>query len=251
MTHIQNASYETVTAECEHCGTHCIFSRLDDIGELGPYAGRYVVCYECNKWFRIYGDTINPAYELFIFEAYDCFASKRYMPCVVNLAQAWEVFFSIFVASNFIYRPFFESLESDLDLAWLNRQHSQLYEATKKFTFTPLRNLLTNTVVKKLYPATLQEGEEAIQKIKTERLGENPKKKSIEEFYDAEVRDILDRLQFLQVGTLRNKVIHQQAYRPRRAEVEDCLHGEIALLYHVKRRLSIGTLDEFVAGIME
>ncbi|MGI9050271.1 MAG: hypothetical protein ACR2GU_13020 [Rubrobacteraceae bacterium] len=211
MTHIQNAGYETVTAECDRCGALCIFNRLDDIGELERIDGRYVTCFECNKRFRIYNDTINPAYELFIFEAYKYFTSKRYMSCVVNLTQAWESFFSMFAASNFIYRPFFENSGFDRDPAWLNRQHAQLYKAIGNYTFAPLRNLLINTLVKQLHPATLQESEEAIRKIKTERLGENSKKSIVEEFPDAEVRDILDRLQRLRVGELRNKVIHQQA----------------------------------------
>lgn len=248
MTHIQNAGYETVSAVCEHCGALCIFNRLDDLGGLEPVAGRYATCFECNKQFRIVGDTINSAYELFIFEAYDYFTSKRYMPCVINLAQAWEIFFSTFAASNFVYRPFFATSELERDPTSFNGLSAHLYEATRKFTFVPLRNLLINTVVTQLHPATLQESEAAIQKIKTELLGEDPKKKSIEGFPDVEVRDILDRLQFLKIGTLRNKVIHQQAYRPRRTEVEECLQQEIAFLYNAKHRLHIGTLDEFMAG---
>ena len=160
------------------------------------------------------------------------------------------MFFSTFAASNFVYRPFFATSRLERDPMSFNRLHAQLYEATRKFTFAPLRNLLINTVVTQLHPTTLQESKVAIKKIETESLGRNPKNKTIEEFPNSEVRDILVGLQRLRVGELRNKVVHQQAYRPRRVEVEECLQGEIAFLYCVKRCLNIGTLDEFSAGLM-
>gem|GEM_PF-4943560 len=48
----------------------------------------------------------------------------------------------------------------------------------------------------------------------------------------------------LTVGRIRNNVVHKQAYRPTRAEVEPCLNGEISILYRTKHRLGVGGLLE-------
>ena len=142
MGNIQNPDYETVTAECEHCESLCVFNRIDDIGEPGPCAGRYVTCYECREEFWIYGDIINSAYELLIDRARKRFGTKRYIECVALLGQAWEMFFSLFVSSNYLYRPYFASRELVHGVEDFNRLSSQLAKATRRCTFYPLRNLL-------------------------------------------------------------------------------------------------------------
>jgi uncharacterized protein with PIN domain len=62
---IEKKDYETVTARCDECNSVCVFNRVDDIGDPGPYYGRTVTCLECGKPFWIFGDIINLAYELF------------------------------------------------------------------------------------------------------------------------------------------------------------------------------------------
>ncbi len=244
---IQNPDYETVTAECEHCGSLCVFNRIDDIGEPGPYDGRYVTCRECRQQFWIYGDIINPAYELLIHRAGEHFGTKRYMQCVAILAQAWEVFFSAFAYSNYLYHPFFAGPRLMRSVGRLNQLSSQLVSATRRYTFYPLRNVLTNTMIKGVHPRTLQESEAAISRISDENLGHNPTRKDIETFPKGEVRDLLEQLQQLRIGDLRNAVIHQRAYRPGRAEVEKCLTEEIGLLHRAKRALPVYSLDEWRA----
>ena len=70
--------------------------------------------------------------------------------------------------------------------------------------------------------------------------------------YSASVmRDVLLRLQDLTIGELRNKVVHKDAYRPRRSEVENCRTEEIELLYDVKHSLDIRTFEEWQAGSEE
>ncbi len=244
---IQDPDYETVTAECEHCGSLCVFNRIDDIGEPGPYAGRYVTCYECGEQFWIYGDIINPAYALLIQSAGERFGTKRYMQCVALLAQAWEVFFSSFAYSNYLYRPYFLGPRLDRSAERLNTLSSQLFSATRRSTFYPLRHVLTNTVLKGVHPRTLQQGEAAISRISDENFGKDPKKADIETFPEAKVRDLLEHLQQLRIADLRNDVVHQRAYRPRRAEVEWCLKEEVGLLYRAKRELPVYTFDEWHA----
>jgi hypothetical protein len=242
---IKNPDYETVTAECEHCGALCVFHRIDDIDEPGPYAGRYVTCCECRKEFWIYGDIINSPYELLIFSAGEHFGTKHYRQCVSTLAQAWEMFFSLFASSNYLYRPFFANRGLDHSVEHFNRLSSQLSEATRKFTFYPLRNLLINTVLKHVHPQTLRESEAAISRIVNEKFGNNPKQKTIEAVPNGEIRTLLNQLCQLTIADLRNEAIHQRGYRPQRAEVEKCLQEEIGLLYRAKNTLHVYTFDEW------
>lgn len=244
---IQNPDYETVTAVCEHCGSLCVFNRIDDLDEPGPYFGRYATCLECRKQFWIFGDIINPAYDLLINSARERFGTKRYMQCVGLLGQAWEIFFSLFAYSNYIYRPFFTRPELDHSVEYLNRLSSQLFSATRGFTFYPLRNLLINTMLKQVRPQTLQESEAAIARIVDENFGNNPKNTDIENLPDEKIRDLLKQLQQLRIADLRNRVVHQRAYRPKRAEVEKCLEEEIGFLYLAKHSLPAYTFDEWHA----
>lgn len=245
MGNIQDPDYETVSAECAHCGALCVFNRIDDIGEPGPYAGRYVECFECREQFWISGDIINPAYQLLVFTARERFATKRYMQCVAILAQAWELFFSLFAYSNYLYRPYVESSELDDRDELFERLSSQLYDATRQFTFYPLRNVLINAILKRVHPPMLQESEAAISGIVDENFRVYPKKADIERFPDEKRRNLLKQLQELKIARLRNEVVHQHAYRPRRGDVEECLTEEIEILYRAKSLLSVNTLDEW------
>src|SRR5215208_6681168 len=123
--------------------------------------------------------TFNPAYDLLISSAAERFGTKRYMQCVALLAQAWEIFFSSFLYSNYLYRPFYASPELSSKVEHFNQLSSQLYDATRQFTLYPLRNTLTKTVLKGVHPQTLQESETAISRIKNENFGEAPKNEDI------------------------------------------------------------------------
>jgi hypothetical protein len=219
MPEIQHHDYETVHAVCDHCGSLCIFNRMADIGEPGPYGGRSVECFECGEKFWIWGDIINPAYELFIFAADEHFKAKRYMLYVGTLAQAWEIFLGTFAYSNYLYRSYFNE-RPHLDVERFNQLSSQFSNAIQKFTFDPLRNLLINTVIKRVHPQTLDESESAIPRIVAEKFGDRPRKAYVSAFPDAHLRDILLQLQQLETGELRNRIFHKDAYRPKREEVE-------------------------------
>jgi hypothetical protein len=247
MVWIKRHDYETVTAQCDNCGFLCIFNRIDDIGDPGPYMGRDVTCSNCREQFRIIGDIINPAYELFIFDAGEHFQSKRYMICAASLAQAWEIFFTTFIFSNYLYRPFFENEDTKRDLEQLNRLSSQLEDAIRNHTFFPLRNVLMNTVVRRVHPQTLDESRKAIPRIVKENFGQDVPMAQITAFPDPKARDLLLRLLNLTIGDLRNKVVHRRAYRPRRAEVKKCYDEELDLLNNVKRAFDVRTFEDWRA----
>jgi hypothetical protein len=174
-----------------------------------------VTCPECGKPFWIYGDTANADYQYFIFGADDHMRAKRYGQSVISLARAWEMFFATFVYSNYLYRPFHANARYPGDLKQFNRL------------------------------AALDESETAIVRIKDEKFGQRPAKARVEAFPDTSVRDVLLRLQNLRVNELRNRVVHKGAYRPRRAEVEECRDDEIRVSYRAKHLLPVRTFDEW------
>lgn len=242
MPDILDANYETVSARCDHCQRLCIFSRIDDFAETMPISGRRVRCFECAEEFWIKGDTINSPYAFLIDDAKDHFRVKRYMPAIASLAQAWEVFFAACAVSTYVYRPFFALSPMDRDVAKLNRLHGELYEAIRSFTWVPMRNLVLNILLAKSRPSTVTEAATHIARLHSFR--NQPSPKVLAAIGDVLERETLEGLAELTIGRLRNHVVHKQAYRPTRAEVEPCLTSEISVLYGIKHRLGVGDLIE-------
>jgi hypothetical protein len=227
------------------------FNRVSDIGDPGPYDGRYVECLECGEKFWIYGDIINPPYELLMGAAGEHYRAKHFMLCVASLAQAWEIFLRTCLFSNYLFRPFYENGHHPiLELERFNQLSSQLDKVLEKYTFDLLRHVLTNTVINGVHPQTLEESERAIPRIKNGKFRNTPPSKVVSAIADDQVRDVLLHLQQLQIGQLRNDVVHQVAYRPRQEEADRC-YEEMGLLYDVKRVLDVGTLELWQARYSE
>jgi hypothetical protein len=245
MGEIKSKDYETITAQCDECGSLSTFNRVDDIGDPGPYySGSYVGCPECGRPFWVFGDAIEPAYELLILDAEQHMRAKHYMLCVTSLAQAWEMFFATFVYSNYLYRPFHRNTRYPERIERFDGLAKQLGDAIWNFTFDQLRNVLVNTVVEGVRPRTLDESEVAIARIRGDNLGQRPAKARVDALPDSSVRVVLLQLQELRIGDLRNRVVHKDAYRPHRWEVEEC-SDEIGVLYRAKGRLAVRTFDEW------
>jgi hypothetical protein len=245
MGEIKSKDYETITAQCDECGSLSTFNRVDDIGDPGPYySGSYVGCPECGRPFWVFGDAIEPAYELLILDAEQHMRAKHYMLCVTSLAQAWEMFFATFVYSNYLYRPFHRNTRYPERIERFDGLAKQLGHAIWNSTFDQLRNVLVNTVVEGVRPRTLDESEVAIARIRRDNFGQRPAKARVDALPDSSVRAVLLQLQDLRIGDLRNRVVHKDAYRPHRWEVEEC-SDEIRVLYRTKRLVPVRTFDEW------
>jgi hypothetical protein len=245
MGEIKSKDYETITAECDECGSLCTLSRVGDIGDPGPYSsGFYVSCTECGRPFWVYGDAMEPAYELLVFDAEEHMRAKHYILCVTSLAQAWEMFFATFIYSNYLYRPFHHDVRHPERRERFEGLSEQLGDAIWNFTFDRLRNVLINTVVEGVRPRTLGESEHAIAKIRNDKYDQRPTKVRVDALSDFSVREVLLQLQDLRIGELRNWVVLGDGYRPHRWEVEEC-SDEIRVLYRAKGRLAVRTFDEW------
>jgi hypothetical protein len=95
-----------------------------------------------------------------------------------------------------------------------------------------------------VHPRALDESEVAVARIRGDNFGQRPAKTHVDVFSDSSVRAVLLQPQELRIGELRNRVVHEDAYRPRRWEIEEC-GDEIRILYRAKGRLSVRTFDEW------
>lgn len=233
----KRTSYENFVAECPWCGKESIFNRATDLRTFEPIDGRDVSCQsvDCRKPFRIVGDSVNNPHEMLVFDCYELIDHKHYMNSVLNLAQAYEVFFSLFFRVELLYKPF--SADRDQGLDELNRILHVLKDRIKDHTFASLRALFLRYVVAQQSPKNLAESEAMITGF-PERPGD-PKDADIESLGDTTLVSLLKALKGTSINTLRNNIVHKQAYRPTREEVEAALDETRSILFPLTSHLQL------------
>lgn len=236
----KRTSYENFVAQCPWCGQESIFNRATDLKDLSPIAFRTVSCLNpaCGKPFNINGDSVNSAHEMLVFDCYELLQLKHYMNCILTLAQAYEVFFSLFLRVELLYKPFARDIRKDISR--LNRLAEQLNEKVKEYTFARMRALFLRQLIAGLRPANLAEAEAAIAGL--EDRPSDPKDTELEALSDRQLVDLLKALKSTTINILRNRVVHKQAYRPTREEAEAALEEARSLLFPLTSRL--GLYDE-------
>ena len=238
MVHILKSDYETITAECPHCRTTSVYSRISDIGDVGPYAGRDISCLSCGRDFWISMDTVGPLYQKFVHAADEHFKRKHYMRAVASLGQAWELFFAAYAEDIFLYRPFFAAHPCESSVDELNCVAEMLAKEIRRFAFQDLRNLFAWITIKSIHPQTLAESVTAIARINLDNLNKTPPEVSIQSITDKTISAHLLQLLDLKVLELRNRVLHKRAYRPSRSETEQCLEEEVIFMFSLNSTVS-------------
>ena len=233
----KHTSYENFLAECPLCGKENIFNRASDLKTFEPISGLDVSCQNdhCRKPFRIIGDSVNCAHEMLIFDCYELLERKHYMNCLLSLAQAYEVFFSLFLRVELLYKPF--ATDPNQDLAEFNRLSEALQEKIKHHTFVPMRALFLQHIVARYSPKNLIESAVIIGDLPDHPAG--PKDTAIEGLADAKLVPLLKALKATSIHTLRNHVVHKHAYRPTRDEVEATLEETRSILFPLTRHLQL------------
>jgi len=224
-------------AQCPWCGQESIFNRATDLKDLSPIAFRTVSCLNpaCGQPFNINGDLVNSAHEMLVFDCYELLQLKHYMNCILTLAQAYEAFFSLFLRVELLYKPFARDIGKDAK--HLNRLADQLYEKVKKHSFARMRALFLCQLIAGPRPANPAEAEVAIAGLK-DRPSE-PEDTELEALSDRHLVDLLKALKRTTINTLRNQVVHKQAYRPTREEAEAALEEARSLLFPLTSRLGL------------
>jgi hypothetical protein len=233
----KRASYENFVAQCPWCEQECIFNRVTDLKDVDPITFRTVSCQNpsCGKSFNINGDKVNSAHEMLIFDCYELLHLKHYMNCILTLAQAYEVFFSLFLRVELLYKPF--ATDPVRDSNRLNCLAEQLAQKVKKHTFEPMRALFLRQIVSGSTPQSLAEAEVVIA-----ALDDHPKSPSDNELESLTDKQLLVHLKDLKatvISTLRNQVVHKRAYRPTLDETRSALEETRAILFPLTQRLEL------------
>jgi hypothetical protein len=234
---IKRTSYENFVAQCPWCGQESIFNRATDLKDLSPIAYRTVLCLNpaCAKPFSISGDSVNSAHEMLIFDCYELLQLKHYMNCILTLAQAYEVFFSLFLRVELLYKPFARDIGKDIN--HLNRLEEQFSEKVKRHTFPRMRALFLRQLIAGPCPANLVKAEAAIAGLQDRPRC--PNDAELEALGDKQLLALLKAVKSTSIDTLRNRVVHKQAYRPTREEAEAVLEEARSLLFPLTRRLGL------------
>jgi hypothetical protein len=233
----KRASYENFIAQCPWCSGENVFNRASDLMTFEAIAGRNVSCQfaECGKPFRIVGDSVNGPHEMLIFDCYELLERKHYMNCLLSLAQAYEVFFSLFFRVEFLYKPF--GANPDHDIAQLNVVSEELQDRIKEHAFVKMRALFLRHIVSGATPKNLSDAAAAIAAF-PDRPGD-PKDADIEGLNDPKLVQLLKALKATTIHTARNRVVHKQAYRPTRDEVTAALSESRSILLPLTSHLRL------------
>lgn len=230
------ATFENLVAVCPGCSYRNIFNRATDLQTFAPVDFRQVSCQECGCPFNVNGDTINAAFEMLLFDCAEFFERKRYVQCVLNVAQAYEVFFNHFLHVQLVYRPFGKDASRDIQL--LNDLRRVLYQRVRAYSYQAMRDLVLRLIVDEVAPDSLQAAEAVIAAIPS-RIPAVPLE-SIAGVNDERLRLLLLRLVKSEANRLRNQVVHKDAYRPTLAEAERVYKEAREILFGISARLRLG-----------
>lgn len=234
------STYENIIADCPNCNHHNIYNRITDLQTRNPISFKTVECDKCNQKFNINGDSIGEAYEYLIFDVYFMKEQKRYMYCILNLAQAIESFLFYTIRVKLLFLPhkncYIDSTKR------LNLISSKISEVMKKYTFHPLRNIFFELYIN-------HENFLSIDNINDFLRTNNLKKiknrdtaswyNEINNLSDLKRKSLFSKLLNTKVPELRNKVVHKYSYRPSLEEVEQSITETRDIVFRLKDHLDI------------
>ena len=231
---IKDAGYENLTVACPWCNCECIYNRASDIGTFEPISGREVQCTgnSCRKLIWIYSDSVNERHEMLVYECYQLLERKQYMYCILNLATAYEMFFSLFLRVYLLYKPYAADANSGLSgsLDKVNELSATLHHKIEHLTFPRMRNLFLSEVTNTTPVTDLLSAE---QRILSLRPREDTPDSKIEALGDGNLVQVLKDLKSTDIHNVRNAVVHKQGYRPTKEEAEKYFQEARSILFPV------------------
>lgn len=228
-------NYENFVATCPSCGHECIFNRASDLRTFEPIDGCDVPCLneKCREPFWIDNDSANERHEMLIFDCHGLLKRKQYMNCVLNLALAYETFFSLFLRVELLYKPYASAGPAELDR--LNLLAKKLEDKIERCTLPGMCALFLRQITERHAAANFDEAEKIIESLQPK----DPENDKIEDLSDTKLVPFLKALKSTTIHKLRNRVVHKQAYRPTREEVENALKETRAILFPLTSRLGL------------
>lgn len=221
--HIES-NYENVFATCPHCGQEIIFNRVSDLQTTQPIGGLDVVCLrtECAQPFRIVGDSINEAHDMILMGCLELLERKRYMECVTQTCQAYEMFFNLHLYAELVYRPF-GSVKGGAALLAANERSKALHAAIGKFAFKDMRDLSLAVAIKTDHTRPLTAAAAAAFIASIPKKPSEPPDAAVSAIPGKGIADQFLKIKKSAINTERNQVAHGRAYRPKRERAEKLL----------------------------
>jgi hypothetical protein len=182
--------------------------------------------------YWISGDSINPAYQMLLLDCFDLRAEKRYMYCILNICQAYEMFFSLYFRS-LIYRAFVK----DRDLDRVNDLLERLHGSMTRFAFASLRCNFLRMAAAGLSPASLDEAETQLATL--DKDDTDASRIDLSTCTDPKLMEKLETIRATDIHRLRNKVVHGVGYRPTLEEVNAALHEAKGVLFVLPSMLGV------------
>ena len=161
---------------------------------------------------------------------------KRYTYCILNLCQAFEMYFALYLRVELLYKPF--ENENKHDIEHLNALSHILFDTIQKWTYLYLRNAFMNLIVEKKNYLSLSESESTVKNLNS-FAKIPPSDESLQVIDDKKLSSTLLELKENDISTLRNKVVHKNGYRPTLEEVEKAEEDTSLILYRIESCLGM------------
>jgi RNase P subunit RPR2 len=227
-----DSNYERVQTVCDGCDKVNIYSRVSDLRTVASVDGKSVSCQQCGKELWISGDTMNPAYQMLLLDAHQLRDEKRYMYCILNICQSYEMFFVLYFRS-LLYRACVNEPDTDR----LNTLLAKLYNVTAKFTFPTLRSNFLRHAVSGSAPASLDEAQGVVDSLRRHYC--DAAECDLSPCLNAELRAKLEIIKATDIHCRRNNVVHKHGYRPSLEEVNRCLEEAEGVLFVLPGMLGV------------
>lgn len=142
---------------------------------------------------------------MLILDVRELYERKHYMNCILNLAQAYEVFFSPYLRVNLLFKLFGSDPERDIDK--FNRLDEKLYNEIKKYPFADMRALFLQYVLTgSSLPHNLTEAEAVLSALPKPQM---PSNAAIRAITETNLIPYLEAIMNTKILEMRNLVVPQ------------------------------------------
>jgi len=223
---------------------------------------------KCRREYYINGDLASNKHSYLIFDCDRLIEQKRYMYCILNIAQSYEALFSRYIRIQLVDIPFNINILDSVDEA--NRVLKQLIDLFKFLAFDSLRSIFIRLAIDQCEYKSYEEIQQTIVDIQEAVLANSinrtknflkkanlsltihikyqddeiknqikkwnsPTDREIKSISNDSLSKILLKVKKSKINQIRNKVVHKDAFRPSLEEVNK---------YMVESREQIFSLDK-------
>jgi len=230
---IKTAGYENIYIDCPCCKHENVFNRISDL-EGNNCIDRLngIVCQSCERQFSILGDRVTTAKFRWFLDELPIFKKrKEYRLYILNLCQGVECFFSQAIINKLIDRdPNLRDDEGHIIIGQYNKAREELDKKTvydlcqkgsRKITFKRTTFNKLEEIFLCLFDYERKNDNGNLSKLRKDKREES-----------------FQEIGKTKINTIRNRVVHKQAYRPSVKEIED-FDSLIKALYYLQMYLDV------------